>query len=163
MCQPAVLPNSLLMPVRRPAPEGRCAVAGRGLRAMKRSVFYFDDDATLLDIFQEMFEDEYDVRTTTQLAEARRMLSECAADIIITDQSMPEISGSEFLREAIAKCPHSFRIMLTGYSMLGGVFGDIGSGLIDVFIVKPWTEEQMRQALERGGANVDFRRESKPD
>ena len=45
----------------------------------------------LLDIFQEMFQDEYDIRTTTELAVARRMLSECAADIIITDQSMPEI------------------------------------------------------------------------
>ena len=54
---------------------------------MKRSVFYFDDDATLLDIFQETFEDQYDIRTTTKLAVARRMLSECAADIIISDQS----------------------------------------------------------------------------
>jgi DNA-binding NtrC family response regulator len=130
---------------------------------MKRSVFYFDDDAKLLDIFQEMFEDEYDVRTTTKLAEARSMLSECAADIIITDQSMPEISGSEFLREAIVKCPDSFRIMLTGYSVVGDVYGDITKGLIDVFIVKPWQEEQMRQVLERGGAAVEAKRESMPD
>src|SRR4028119_2215987 len=105
-------------------------------RVMKRSVFYFDDDATLLDIFQEMFEDEYEVRTATKLAVARQMLSECAADIIITDQSMPEISGSEFLREAIEKCPHSFRIMLTGYSHVGDVFGEITKGLIDVFIAR---------------------------
>jgi DNA-binding NtrC family response regulator len=125
---------------------------------MKRSVFYFDDDATLLDIFQEMFEDEYDVRTTTKLAEARQMLSECTADIIITDQSMPEISGSEFLREAIEKCPNSFRIMLTGYSVVGDVFGDVTKGLIDIFIVKPWKEEQMRQALERGGAAFELKR-----
>lgn len=130
---------------------------------MKRSIFYFDDDAKLLDIFQEMFEDEYDVRTTTKLAEARRMLSECAADIIITDQSMPEISGSEFLREAILKCPHSFRIMLTGYSVVGDVYGDITKGLIDVFIVKPWNEEQMRQILERGGAAVEAKRASMSD
>lgn len=130
---------------------------------MKRSVFYFDDDATLLDIFQEMFEDEYEVRTTTKLADARHMLSECAADIIITDQSMPEISGSEFLREAIKKCPHSFRIMLTGYSVVGDVYGDITKGLIDVFIVKPWKEEQMRQVLERGGAVVEARRGAQSD
>jgi DNA-binding NtrC family response regulator len=130
---------------------------------MKRSVFYFDDDAKLLDIFQEMFEDDYDVRTATKLAEARQMLSECAADIIITDQSMPEISGSEFLREAIKKCPHSFRIMLTGYSLVGDVLGEVTNGLIDVFIVKPWHEEQMRQVLERGGAAVEAQRKSMPD
>lgn len=125
---------------------------------MKRSVFYFDDDATLLDIFQEMFEDEYEVRTTTKLAEARQILSECAADIIITDQSMPEISGSEFLREAVEKCPHSFRIMLTGYWAVGDVFGQITNGLIDIFIVKPWQEAQMRQVLERGLAAVEAQR-----
>ena len=130
---------------------------------MKRSVFYFDDDATLLDIFQEMFEDEYDVRTATTLEAARQVLAECAADIIITDQSMPEISGSEFLREAAEKCPDSFRIMLTGYSVIGDVLGDVASGLINIFIVKPWREEQMRQVLERGGAAVEARRKSKSD
>ncbi|HYP01078.1 MAG TPA: response regulator [Pyrinomonadaceae bacterium] len=130
---------------------------------MKRSVFYFDDDATLLDIFQEMFEGEYDVHTTTELATARQMLSECAADIIITDQSMPEIAGSQFLREASEKCPDSFRIMLTGYSVVGDMLGDVTSGLINIFIVKPWKEEQMRQALERGGAEVEARRKRMPD
>lgn len=129
----------------------------------KRSVFYFDDDATLLDIFQEMFEGEYDVRTTTELASARQMLSECAADIIITDQSMPEISGSQFLREATEKCPDSFRIMITGYSVVGDMLGDVTSGLINIFIVKPWKEEQMRQALERGGAEVEARRKRTPE
>ena len=130
---------------------------------MKRSVFYFDDDATLLDIFQEMFEDEYDVRTATTLEAARQMLSECAADIIITDQSMPEISGTQFLREVAVTCPDSFRIMLTGYTVVGDVFAEITSGLINVFIVKPWKEEQMRQALERGGALVEARRKQTPD
>jgi DNA-binding NtrC family response regulator len=128
---------------------------------MKRSVFYFDDDARLLDIFQEMFQDDYDVRTTTKLAVARRMLSECAADIIITDQSMPEISGSEFLREAYEKCPCSFRIMLTGYAGVGDMFSEVTNGLINIFIVKPWEETQMRQALERGGATVDAQCASK--
>jgi len=127
---------------------------------MKRSVFYFDDDATLLDIFQETFEDQYDIRTTTKLAVARRMLTECAADIIISEQSMPEISGSEFLREASEKCPHSFRIMLTGYAVVGDVFGEVTNGLIDIFIAKPWQETLMRQALERGGAAVGSQRGS---
>lgn len=130
---------------------------------MKWSVFYFDDDATLLDIFQEMFQDEYDIRTTTKLAAARRMLAECAADIIISDQSMPEISGLEFLREAGEKCPRSFRIMLTGYAVVGDVFGEVTTGLINIFIAKPWEETQMRQALERGIAAMDSRSRALPE
>jgi FixJ family two-component response regulator len=53
--------------------------------------------------------------------------------------------------------------MLTGYSVVGDVYGDITNGLIDVFIVKPWKEEQMRQVLERGGAAVEAQRDSLSD
>lgn len=42
---------------------------------MKQSIFYFGDDATMLNLFQEMFVLEYDVRTATTLAEARRTTS----------------------------------------------------------------------------------------
>ena len=50
--------------------------------------------------------------------------------------------------------------MLTGYSVVGDVLGEVTNGLIDIFIVKPWKEEQMRKVLERGGAAVGARRES---
>jgi DNA-binding NtrC family response regulator len=133
------------------------------LRVMRRSVFYFDDEPVLLEIFQEMFGDEYDVRTTTKLAEARRMLRECRAEIIITDENMPEINGSAFLREVVATCPHSFRIMLTGTVFVGDMFAEVAAGLIDIFIPKPWQEEQMRHILERASAVLESRRDPTSD
>jgi DNA-binding NtrC family response regulator len=116
---------------------------------VKPSIFYFDDEKVLLDIFMEMFSDEYEVWTSTTLSEARRIISECVPDIIISDWSMPEISGIEFLREAAELCPHSFRIMLTGFAQVGDMIKEIGTGVIQLFISKPWDEEQMRRALER--------------
>lgn len=35
---------------------------------MKTSVFYFDDEQVLLDIFQEMFGDEYKIQTASTLS-----------------------------------------------------------------------------------------------
>jgi DNA-binding NtrC family response regulator len=116
---------------------------------VKPSIFYFDDETVLLDIFREMFSDEYEVWTAANLSEARRIISECAPDIIISDWSMPEISGIEFLREAAELCPRSFRIMLTGFAQVGDMIKEIGAGVIQLFISKPWDEEQMRQALLR--------------
>ena len=116
---------------------------------MKPSIFYFDDDVVLLDIFEEMFRDEYEVTTAATLSEARRQLARCAPDIIISDWSMPEISGLEFLREAAQACPNSFRIMLTGFAQVGDMSKEISSGIIQLFIPKPWNEERMRHALER--------------
>lgn len=62
---------------------------------MKRSVFYLDDEVTALDLFQQMFGVEYDMRTVATLAEAHRLQAERPADIVISDQSMPDISGTD--------------------------------------------------------------------
>lgn len=116
---------------------------------MKLSIFYFDDEEMLLKLFEEVFGGEYDVRTTSSPREARRMLEECASDIIISDQKMPEIEGTAFLREAAELCPNSYRILLTGNIGLIEVAEELGEGIIHTFLPKPWTELEIREALER--------------
>ena len=128
---------------------------------MPHTIFYFDDDATQLEVFQKMFGDRYDVRVATTLAEARRVLAECAPDIIISDQKMPEVEGTEFLREAAAACPESFRVLLTGAIGVGEVLPEIGSGVVHFFAPKPWSEEDMRRTLERAEATLEAGRKSR--
>ena len=41
------------------------------------------------------------------------------------------------------------RILLSGYVSLGDVLGEVGSGIVNVFVPKPWDEGYMRQVLER--------------
>jgi DNA-binding NtrC family response regulator len=124
---------------------------------MRRTIFYFDDDARLLDVFREMFGDDYDVQTAATLDEARRVLAACNAEIIISDQLMPEIEGTDFLREAAGTCPNSFRILLTGRATVGEVIGELSTGIIHLFEAKPWREERMREILERAVAVLDRR------
>jgi DNA-binding NtrC family response regulator len=119
-----------------------------------RSIFYFDDETTLLRLFELMFGDDYDVRTAATLVEARRVLSDCP-DVIISDLSMPEISGVDFLREAARVCPRSFRILLTGHGSVGDFFSEVSAGVIQHFIPKPWDEEQVREALTRASLTLD--------
>jgi DNA-binding NtrC family response regulator len=126
---------------------------------LKRSVFYFDDEATTLNLFREMFGHEYDVRVTTSLAEARRMLSEQPTDIIISDQEMPEISGMKFLSEVAQTYPSSYRIMLTGSMLAGEALPKIMSGIVQLFITKPWNKHTMQQMLERACAQIDLNRD----
>lgn len=125
---------------------------------MKRSVFYFDDDETLLENFAEMFGDEYEVRTATTLAEAMRILREFEPEIIVSDQLMPEIEGTAFLGEAMSLCPDSFRILLTGWMVVGEVLPELGAGIIHLFLPKPWMEDRMRAALQRATLHYDLRR-----
>jgi DNA-binding NtrC family response regulator len=124
-----------------------------------RSVFYFDDEATLLNLFQQMFGREYEVRTASTLAEARRLLSERPTDIVISDQDMPEISGKEFLNEVARLYPSSFRIMMTGTMLAGEALPEIMTGVIQLFVTKPWDKATIQQVLERACAQIDLNRE----
>lgn len=124
---------------------------------MRRTVLYFDDDQRLLDLFQEMFGGRYEVLIAATLDDARRALKDCAPEIIISDQLMPEIQGTDFLREAAGACPESFRILLTGQATLGEFFAEISTGLIHFFEAKPWREARMNEILERACAVLDHR------
>lgn len=116
---------------------------------MSRSILYVDDEAACLDVFSQMFGDEYDVRTAPTAAAARRMLAERAADIVISDQSMPGMDGTEFLAEVAERYPATYRVLLTGRAILGDVIPELSAGTIHLFVPKPWTQQQMRRMLER--------------
>ncbi len=55
---------------------------------------------------------------------------------------MPEIEGTKFLREAARECPGSYRVLLTSAVTVGEVLGEVGSGVIHLFLTKPWDEAQ---------------------
>jgi DNA-binding NtrC family response regulator len=118
---------------------------------VKQSILYIDDEVGCLNLFRETFGGENDVRTVTTLSEARRMLAEHPADIIISDQTMPEITGADFLREVALTHPSSYRVLLTGSIGFAQVIPEIGTGIIHFFAPKPWTQQDMQQMLERAG------------
>jgi DNA-binding NtrC family response regulator len=115
----------------------------------KTSILYLDDEETCLDVFSQTFSEEYLVVAVSTLAAARDALKSKRFDIIISDQQMPEIDGLTFLREVARFHPETFRMMLTGSIGLGDVFREVSEGIIHLFVTKPWTETNMRQALER--------------
>lgn len=121
---------------------------------MKRSILYIDDEVGCLNLFQETFGGKNDVRTAMTLDEARRMLEERPADIVISDQSMPEITGTEFLSEVALTHPPNYRVLLTGSICFGEVIPEIGDGTVHFFAPKPWTQEDMRQMFERAGVHL---------
>ena len=115
----------------------------------KLSILYFDDEPHCLEVFREMFAKDHEVRTATTLEEARRALDETPFDVIISDLSMPEISGTTFLRETARTHPDSYRVMLTGNACVGEVMRELSAGVVKFFVPKPWSAGTMRQVFER--------------
>lgn len=58
--------------------------------------------------------------------------------LIISDQRMPGMSGSEFLEKSILLSPESRRMMLTGYSDFSAIIDAVNKGAIHQYISKLW-------------------------
>lgn len=63
--------------------------------------------------------------------------------LIMSDQRMPGMSGSEFLEQSILLSPESRRMMITGYSDFDAIIGAVNDGEIHQYIQKPWDNEDL--------------------
>jgi uncharacterized protein (DUF342 family)/FixJ family two-component response regulator len=63
--------------------------------------------------------------------------------LIMSDQQMPGMSGSEFLEKSIMLSPESRRILVTGHPDLDAVIDAVNKGEIHQFISKPWDNDDL--------------------
>jgi thioredoxin reductase (NADPH) len=70
--------------------------------------------------------------------------------LLIVDEQMPEMGGSDFLREASDLYPQAKRILLTTYADAHAAIEAIKTGLIDYNLMKPWDppEERLYPVLD---------------
>jgi DNA-binding NtrC family response regulator len=123
---------------------------------MQTSILYLDDESEVLAVFRDTFGREYDVTTAATAAEARRALSERPADIVISDQAMPDILGTEFLAEVARDYPRTYRVLLTGSMTVAGALPEIRRGTVHLFVAKPWDAAGMRRMLERAALHPEL-------
>ena len=79
------------------------------------------------------------------VADAFELLAKHDVQVILSDQRMPEMSGTEFLSLVKDLYPDTIRIVLSGYTDLKSVTDAINQGAIYKFLTKPWDDEQLRQ------------------
>lgn len=114
------------------------------------NVLYVDDEIHNLNSFKACFRRQFTVFTATTVAEAMDVLKEKEVHLIITDQRMPEVTGTEFLESVMKVYPDPIRMLLTGYADINAVIDAINKGNIFKYIQKPWDEEQLRQTITEG-------------
>ncbi|MBO9618926.1 MAG: response regulator [Niabella sp.] len=114
------------------------------------SILYVDDEIHNLNSFKACFRRQFTVLTASSVAEAFDILKEKEVHLIITDQRMPEVTGTEFLESVMKSYPEPIRMLLTGYADINAVIDAINKGNIYKYIQKPWDEEELRQTLTEG-------------
>jgi DNA-binding NtrC family response regulator len=108
-----------------------------------------DDEAEVLAAIRRCLRNEpYELITALSPREALARLGEGSVDLIITDQRMPGMSGTELLHEVRERSPRTARAILTGYGTPSTIRKGFESGA-DAFLYKPWDDGAFRATIRR--------------
>jgi signal transduction histidine kinase len=116
---------------------------------MKRDILYVDDEIENLVVFQATFEEDFNVVTATSGAEALELIETRSFPVVIADQRMPKMSGTDLFEIMRRRFPHTKRIMLTGYADPKSMLSAINQGQVFYFIKKPWEQDVVFSILVR--------------
>ncbi|BAZ16427.1 adenylate cyclase carrying two-component hybrid sensor and regulator domains [Calothrix sp. NIES-4071] len=119
----------------------------------KPKILVVDDEPDNLDLLYRTFYREYKVIKANSGPDALELLkSEGDISVIISDQRMPMMSGTEFLSLTATQYPDIIRIILTGYTDVEDLVEAINAGKVFKYVTKPWEAEELkavvRQALD---------------
>ena len=87
------------------------------------------------------------ILTATSAAGALRILDATAVDVVVSDELMPKMSGTELLAEVRRLYPDVVRIVLTGHASVEGAIKAINEGEIYRFLSKPCKVADLAQTI----------------
>ncbi len=117
-------------------------------RQAERVLLLLDDEPNVLAALRRLLR-RTDIRVvaTTSPKEAFDLMATNPVGVVVCDQRMPEMTGTEFLRRVKDLHPDVVRIVLSGYTDLNSVIDAVNRGAIYKFLPKPWDEEVLLASL----------------
>ncbi|XGV99470.1 MAG: SpoIIE family protein phosphatase [Leptolyngbya sp. BL-A-14] len=116
----------------------------------KLKLMVVDDEPDNLDLLYRTFRRNFEVITAESAIDALQILEQQGEmAIIISDQRMPEMLGTEFLSKTVDRYPDTIRIVLTGYTDVEDLVEAINAGKVFKYITKPWNPDQLRSVVEQ--------------
>ena len=126
----------------------------------EHTVLFVDDEVNILRAVQRLLRHEpCRVLTASRGSEALGLLADDAAQVVVSDQRMPEMNGVELLSVIRERHPDAVRMMLTGYTEMNVAVDAINHGEIYRLITKPWNDEELKATLRQAFDHYDLKNE----
>jgi two-component system response regulator PilR (NtrC family) len=115
-------------------------------------ILVVDDDDVIRETLCELLSTEYSCQTADTAEEALARLQTQRFDVVLTDISMPGLSGMELLTRVVELYPGTPVIIISGLSDQDQAQSLIGRGAFD-YLLKPFrlevVEESVRRAVDK--------------
>ena len=128
------------------------------MQQMRPTVLVVDDEAAILEAFQVILEDSFNVLLAHNRSEAIAFIENETPGLVFLDVPIPGTDGMDMLREIRKRKPNIKVIIQTAYPDMDSALRSIELGASD-YITKPFGAQEVQNALE----NVLERQETPPD
>ncbi|AYH42100.1 EAL domain-containing protein [Azoarcus sp. DN11] len=146
--------------------EALAAMLGEGARmalatpaedAPLPTLLLVDDEPHVLSALKRLLRhDGYRILTAASAREGLDVLAREPVQVLLSDERMPGMNGSEFLMRVKELHPDTVRMVLSGYANVDAITRAINNGAVSKFLLKPWDDEELRvtirEAFARAGA-----------
>ena len=120
-------------------------------------ILFVDDDVNLLKSMKRFFhQEDYKILTASSPQEAIDILKCVEVNVIVSDQSMPQMTGTEFLKTSKSYQPDVAKIMLTGNPDLETALAAVNSGDIFRFFTKPCNVIELGMSIRQALAQQEL-------
>ncbi|MBW4644551.1 MAG: response regulator [Goleter apudmare HA4340-LM2] len=127
------------------------------VRPKKLKILVVDDEPDNLDLLYRTFRRDFHVLKADSGMNALEILAtEGEVAVIISDQRMPEMKGTEFLSKTVPQFPDTVRIILTGFTDIEDLVEAINAGQVYKYITKPWDPGELKAVVQRAAETYDL-------
>lgn len=123
-----------------------------GNKGRKHTILAVDDEQNNLSLLNRTLRSDYNILLASSGQEALEIVEEHGNEIslIVSDQKMPIMEGTEFFKRISAKYPNIVKILLTGHSNIDILVEAINDCHLFQYILKPFEPEQLCMIVENG-------------
>jgi class 3 adenylate cyclase len=118
--------------------------------AEEASVLVVDDEVRVLDSLEALLGMHYRVLRAARPEEGLRLLADEHPAVVVSDQRMPGMLGTDLLARCREVSPDTVRILLTAFTDADALMESINAANIYHFLLKPWDPKELLHVV-RGG------------
>ena len=124
-----------------------------------RTLLLLDDEENVLrSLVRLLRRDGYRLLVANSVSEAFDLLARNDVQVVLSDQRMPDMSGTEFLARVRDLYPDTVRLALSGYTDLETISQAVNQGAAYRFLIKPWDDADLREHVRAAFRLVEQRR-----
>lgn len=118
---------------------------------MSDTILFVDDSRVVLETAKELFSSQgVEILTANNAREAVEIFRHQDIAVVVSDNCMPEISGLELLTQLKEISPETIKILMTAHADLSSALKAINLSEVYRFILKPWKDEELLEAVQEG-------------